>query len=43
MSFKNAAGKTVSDKGKYLIVWKKHADGSWKVLFDISNSDRPST
>ena len=43
MSFKNAAGKSVSDKGKYLIVWKRHADGSWKVLFDISNSDRPST
>jgi ketosteroid isomerase-like protein len=41
MSFKNAAGKTVSDKGKYLIVWKRHADGSWKVLFDVSNSDWP--
>ncbi|MGC1685069.1 MAG: DUF4440 domain-containing protein [Candidatus Acidiferrales bacterium] len=41
MSFKNAAGKTVSDKGKYLIVWKRQSDGSWKVLFDISNSDLP--
>jgi len=41
MSFKDAAGKTVSDKGKYLMVWKKQADGVWKALFDISNSDLP--
>jgi hypothetical protein len=29
------------DKGKYLTVWKKQADGSWKVLFDMFNSDLP--
>jgi ketosteroid isomerase-like protein len=39
MRFKDATGKTVSDKGKYLMVWKKQADGAWKVVFDISNSD----
>ncbi len=42
MSFKNAAGVPVAEKGKYLIVWKRQADGAWKVLFDISNSDLPS-
>jgi|SRR5271165_311558 len=41
MSFKDASGKTISDKGKYLMVWKKQADGAWKVLFDTSNSDLP--
>ena len=41
MSFKDAVGKTISDKGKYLMVWKKQADGRWKVLFDTSNSDLP--
>ncbi len=41
MSFRDAAGKTISDKGKYLMVWKKQADGAWKVLFDTSNSDLP--
>jgi len=41
MSFREASGKAVSDKGKYLMVWKKQADGEWKVLFDISNSDLP--
>jgi ketosteroid isomerase-like protein len=41
MSFKNESGKTVSDNGKYLMVWKKQPDGAWKVLFDMSSSDRP--
>ena len=39
VKFKNAAGKMVFDKGKYLMVWKKQADGEWKVLFDMNNSD----
>ena len=41
-TMKDASGKTISDKGKYLTVWKKEADGSWKVLFDQYNSDLPS-
>jgi ketosteroid isomerase-like protein len=41
LSFKEASGKTIADKGKYLIVWKKHPDSTWKVLFDMSNSDLP--
>ena len=34
-------GKPMPDKGKYVTVWKKQADGSWKVYRDISNSDNP--
>ncbi len=41
LSFKDASGKTISDKGKYLIVWRRQADGAWKVLFDMNNSDLP--
>jgi ketosteroid isomerase-like protein len=41
-SFKDPSGKTIDDKGKYVTVWKKQADGSWKVLRDIFNSDLPS-
>lgn len=41
-SIKDASGKTISDTGKYLTVWKKEADGSWKVLFDTYNSDLPN-
>jgi len=35
-------GKPVSDKGKYLAVSKKQADGSWKVSEDTWNSDMPA-
>jgi len=41
LSFKDAYGKTISDKGKCLTVWKKEADGTWKVLSDMFNSDLP--
>lgn len=40
-SLKDPSGKTISDRGKYLTVWKKEADGSWKVLFDMFSSDLP--
>lgn len=40
-SFTDAAGRSIKDKGKYLTVWKKQADGSWKVLFDMFNTDLP--
>lgn len=35
------AKKTISDKGKYLTVWRKQADGSWKAVADMINSDLP--
>jgi len=35
-------GPEVKDTGKYITVWKKQADGSWKVIRDISNSDGPA-
>ena len=41
VSFTEAPGKAGSDKGKYLTLWRKQTDGSWKVLFDIYNSDLP--
>ena len=34
-------GKPFNDKGKYLTVWKKQADGSWKAIEHILNSDLP--
>jgi len=36
---KDKKGKTIDVKGKYVTVWKKQADGSWKVAADISNED----
>ena len=35
------SGKAINDVGKYLVVWKKQADGSWKLFREIYNSDLP--
>jgi len=32
-------GKIIDEKGKYVVVWKKQADGTWKVAADIDNRD----
>ncbi|MEK7404968.1 MAG: DUF4440 domain-containing protein [Acidobacteriota bacterium] len=33
-------GAPVTDRGKFVVVWKKQADGAWRVAADIWNSDR---
>jgi ketosteroid isomerase-like protein len=43
MCYRPSRGKLFLDKGKYLMVWKKQPNGTWKVLFDMSNSDLPAT
>jgi uncharacterized protein (TIGR02246 family) len=40
---KNPKGKPQEDRGKLVEVWKKQADGKWKVVADIFNSDLPAT
>jgi ketosteroid isomerase-like protein len=39
MSFNDPEGKPTSDHGKYLEVWKKQGDGSWKCAVDSFSSD----
>jgi uncharacterized protein (TIGR02246 family) len=34
--------KLVTDKGKYLTVFRKQADGTWKIVADMSSSDLPA-
>ena len=41
--FKDASGKTVNDRGHYLEVWQKQADGSWKCTADAWNSELPAS
>jgi len=38
---KGPQGKPDTDNGKLVEVWKKQADGKWKVVADIFNSDLP--
>jgi uncharacterized protein (TIGR02246 family) len=33
-------GKSTDGKGKYLVIWKKQSDGSWKVAVDTDNPDQ---
>lgn len=34
--------KPVVEKGKYVTVYRKQADGSWKAVQDINNADAPA-
>jgi uncharacterized protein (TIGR02246 family) len=38
----NADGKPQTEVGKYVTVWKKQADGQWKVVADCFNPDGPA-
>jgi len=39
---KNPKGEEVEQTGKYLTVWKRQKDGSWKVMADTGNVDPPA-
>ncbi len=41
-TFEAKTGGGVVRKGKYLTVWKRQPDGSWKILRDINNSNEPA-
>lgn len=37
--FKGPDGKLVHEKGKYLCIWKRQKDGTWKAVHDMWNAD----
>jgi ketosteroid isomerase-like protein len=39
LTFTGPKGKPLTDHGKYVTVWRKQADGTWKVVLDTWNSD----
>jgi uncharacterized protein (TIGR02246 family) len=41
LTMKDPKGATITDKGKILDVWKKQADGTWKCIADMYNTDTP--
>lgn len=38
---KDREGNTTRNSGRYMTVWKKQPDGSWKVALDASNQGPP--
>lgn len=38
-SYKGPDGNLVNETGKYFCLWQKQADGSWKAVHDIWNTD----
>ena len=36
------SGAEFKDKGKYLTVWRRQTDGTWKIVRDINNTDLPA-
>lgn len=41
LTMNDTSSTPINDHGKYVEVWKKQADGKWKVAVDIWNSDLP--
>lgn len=39
----DANGEPVKDRGKYVEIFRKQADGTWKVVVDIWNSNLPAS
>jgi len=39
LTLKDKDGKTISDTGKYLCVWRKNKQGKWLATHDMWNSD----
>ena len=42
LSMPGASGKMIHDHGKWVEVWQKQSNGSWKCAADIFNSDLPA-
>ena len=36
-----AGGEAIEDNGKWLQIWRRQPDGSWKIYREIYNSDKP--
>ena len=41
MTVSDAKKKPATEKGHYVVVWQKQADGAWKVVVDTPVSDPP--
>jgi uncharacterized protein (TIGR02246 family) len=42
MTMSRPDGKPAPEQGRYVVVWRKQADGTWKVVVDAPSSDPPA-
>lgn len=42
LNFSGPSGNPAEDRGKYLEIWRKQKDGTWKCAVDTWNSDLPA-
>ena len=42
MNLPSGDGTIANIEGKYLTIWKRQADGNWKIAVDMFNTDGPS-
>ena len=43
ITFTGPEGQPVTEQGRDFHVWRRQADGAWKVVIDIWNSDQPAS
>lgn len=41
LSYNDPSGKPVTERGKYVELWRRQADGTWKMVVESFNSDLP--
>jgi len=41
LKFQAAGGEPVTEVGKYVVIWKRQGDDSWKLHIDIWNTNSP--
>jgi uncharacterized protein (TIGR02246 family) len=41
LKIQQESGRPTEDRGKYLVVWKRASDGSWRLAVDIWNTNSP--
>ncbi len=42
ISFDGPGGRRITDRGKYIEIWRKQPDGSWKMITESFNTDDPA-
>ncbi len=42
LSYDDPSGKRVNERGKYIEVWRKGADGRWRMVTETFNADAPN-